>query len=267
MGMAHKKPKPARKAVKGRRADATEFEFFIDAYSPSTIPMARLAEYMAQLATMLGEESSVHFVKLKRGSTRLVHRVQREAVPKVRERAAAVRRGDAPRDALRAYDTVNRMLREDDGCGALKEAPDTNQEAVIIPFPGVQSSEEKFAVQERGTIDGMLVRVGGIHKWVPVLIEANGEAVSGCWADRITAKKLARHLFEPVRLIGTGKWERGADGKWSLKEFVVEAYETLSNEPLSDALNRIRAINAFKDTTLDDIEMLRKGPESKNGGH
>jgi hypothetical protein len=230
--------------------------------------MARLAEYMTRLATMLGETTSVHFVKLKRGSTRLIHRVQREAVPKVRERAAAVRRGEAPRDALRAYDTVNKMLREDNGVGALKEAPETKHEAVIIPFPGRETSEEKFSIQQRGTLDGMLVRVGGTQKWVPVLIEANGEAVAGCWADRSMAKKLAKHLFEPVRLVGNGKWERGADGKWALKEFVVEAFETLSDEPLSDALNRIRAINAFNDTTLDEIELLRSGPrEKQNGGH
>jgi hypothetical protein len=230
--------------------------------------MARLAEYMAQLATMLGEPTSVHFVKLKRGSTRLVHKVQAEAVPKVRERARAVRQGDAPRDSLRAYDTVNRMLRDDNGIGELREAPDTATEAVIIQFPGVQSSEEKFTIQERGTIDGEIIRVGGPNKWVPVLIETNGEAVSGCWADRVMAKRLAQRLFEPVRLIGNGKWGRDADGKWTLIEFAIDGFEPLSDEPLSEALGRIRAINSFKDTTLDELDDLRRGPtEKQNGGH
>ena len=119
--------------------------------------MARLAEYMAELATMLGETGSVHFVKLKRGSTGIIHKVQVEAVPKVRERASAVRRGDAPRDALRAYENVNKMLRDDNGTGALKESND----AIIIPFPGIKSAEEKYAaIKERGTIDGEIIRVG-----------------------------------------------------------------------------------------------------------
>jgi len=30
-------------------------EFVIDAYSPETLPMSRLAEYMASLATLLGQ--------------------------------------------------------------------------------------------------------------------------------------------------------------------------------------------------------------------
>jgi hypothetical protein len=261
-----KKDKP----VEGRlsRPTPTEFEFYIGAYTPATMPMARLAEYMAQLAVMLGEPTSVHFVKLKRGSTRLVHRVQPEAVPKVRERVRAVRVGEAPRDSLRAYDTVNRMLRDDNGVGTLKVAPDTATEAVIIQFPGVESAEEKFTIQERGTIDGEIIRVGGPHRWVPVLIETNGEAISGCWADRTMAKRLAQRLFEPVRLTGNGKWDRNADGKWTLREFAIEGFEPLSDEPLSEALGRIRAINAFKDSTLDELEDLRRGPPEKhNGGH
>lgn len=242
-----------------------EFYFWIDAFTPATIPMARLAEYMTELATMLGEPASVHFVKLKRGSTGIVHKVQSEAVPKVRERAQAVRRGDAPRDALRACENVNKMLRDDNGTGALKESDD----AIIIPFPGIKSAEEKYAaIRERGTIDGEIIRVGGPHKWVPVLIETDGEAFSGCWADRVIAKQLAQKLFEPVRLHGTGKWDRTAEGKWVLKEFVIERFDPLSAEPLSDALGRIRAIKAFKSSTLDDLEYLRNGPpEKQNGGH
>ena len=52
-------------------------EFVIDAYSPETLPMSRLAEYMAQLATLLGEKSHVHFVELAAGSAKLVHAVGR----------------------------------------------------------------------------------------------------------------------------------------------------------------------------------------------
>jgi len=48
-------------------------EFVIDAYSPETLPMSRLAEYMAQLATLLGEKDHVHFVEL----AALIHAVER----------------------------------------------------------------------------------------------------------------------------------------------------------------------------------------------
>jgi hypothetical protein len=258
-----KKKKTA--SPKTRKPGATEFYFWIDAFTPATIPMARLAEYMAELATLLGEPAFVHFVKLKRGSTGIVHKIQSEAVPKVRERARAVRRGEAPRDALRAYENVNKMLRDDNGTGALKEE---NTDAVIIPFPGIKSAEEKFsAIREHGTIDGEIIRVGGPHKWVPILVQTEGEAFSGCWADRVVAKQLAQRIFEQVRLYGTGKWDRTAEGKWILREFVIERFDPLSEEPLSEAIGRIRAIKAFKGTTTEDLEYLRNGPpEKQNGG-
>ncbi len=260
------KPKKKTPAPRRVKAAAAEFNFWIDAFTPATIPMARLAEYMTQLAAMLGEPDSVHFVKLKPGSTGIVHRVQYEAVPKVRDRASAIRRGDAPRDALRAYNAVNKMLRDDNGTGALKEEV---QEAVIIPFPGIQETEEEIAgIRERGTIVGEVQRVGGPHKWVPVLIKSEGEVFSGCWADRIIAKQLGQRLFEPVRLHGIGKWDRTGEGKWVLKEFVIDHFEPLVDEPLSDALSRIRAIGAFNNATVDDLTYLRIGPpEKQNGGH
>jgi hypothetical protein len=254
---------PAKPALK---AKATEFEFWIDAFTPKTIPMARLAEYMGELATMLGEQASVHFVKLKPGSTRIVHRINTEAVPKVHERAREIKRGEAPRDALRAYENVNKMLRDDNGTGAWK---DEQTEAVIILFPGIKSEEEKFsAIRERGTIDGEVIRVGGPHKWVPILIQTDGEPFSGCWADRTIAKQLAQRIFEQVRLHGTGKWDRTGDGKWVLKEFLIERFDPLSGDTLSEALGRIRAIKAFKESTIDDLDYLRNGPpEKQNGGH
>ncbi len=137
--------KTKKVAPKTRKPSAREFYFRIDAFTPSTIPMARLAEYMAGLAVILGEPASVHFVKLQRGSTILVHRVQSEAVPKVRDRARAVRRGDAPRDALRAYENINNMLLADNGTGELKER---DAEAVIIPFPGERRARTRAAARE-----------------------------------------------------------------------------------------------------------------------
>jgi hypothetical protein len=95
--------------------------------------MARLAEYMAELALLLGEQTSVHFKRLARGSTVLVHSVDYEAVPKVKHRTTAVRRGDASQDAQRAFKTLNRLLREDNAVGSLREK---GASAVVLKFPG-----------------------------------------------------------------------------------------------------------------------------------
>ena len=77
-------------------AAGEEFRFKIDAYSPETMPMARLAECLAQLAIILGELNAVHLVRLEGGSTIVVHKIEREAVPKVVDRVTSVRVGDRP---------------------------------------------------------------------------------------------------------------------------------------------------------------------------
>jgi hypothetical protein len=45
-----------------RKSDGTEYRFVIDAYSPDTMPMARLAQYMAELSQILGECPSSEFL-------------------------------------------------------------------------------------------------------------------------------------------------------------------------------------------------------------
>jgi hypothetical protein len=49
-------------------AGSSEYRLKIDVYTPATIPMARLAEYMQEFAVLLGEAKSVHFVRLEEGS-------------------------------------------------------------------------------------------------------------------------------------------------------------------------------------------------------
>ena len=45
------------------------YELHIDAFTPASIPMSRLAEYMADFAVLLGHQEHVHFDKLKPGGS------------------------------------------------------------------------------------------------------------------------------------------------------------------------------------------------------
>ena len=229
--------------------------------------MARLAEYMAQLAEMIGEISSVHFKNLETGSTVVVSRIQREAIPKVHARANAVRRGDAPRDALRAYRTINRMLRDDNGIGHFISADSTR---ALIRFPGREEIEEQFtSIREAGTLDGVVVRIGGKDQSVHVTLDQQGEQLAGIWTGRTLGKQLAHRLFEPVRLFGKGRWTRDGDGNWVLSDFKVDSFEALDDAPLSVALSDLRSIEVnFSDDAIDDLGVIRRGPDKKlNGRH
>ena len=108
-----------------------EYRFCIDAFTPATMPMARLAEYMATLAALLGETECVHFVRLDEGSAVLVQAIEAPAAPKVEKRINQARRGEGPVDALRAFQELDRALAQDNAIGVLYSP----QGAEIIRFP------------------------------------------------------------------------------------------------------------------------------------
>lgn len=239
----------------------TEFRFHIDAFTPATMPMARLAEYMKHVAEMLGEQSAVHFSHLEPGSTTLVNCIEREAVPKVRARAQAIVRRDAPRDALASYRHVNQMLREDNAVAYLQE---NKRGPKIIEFPGRKEAQDQVtSVKQAGTLDGQLLRVGGRSDKIPILLQAEGQEVAaGVWAERAVAKRLAAHLFEPVRLIGDGRWARDAEGQWVLADFHVHSFKVLEEISLPNAVKRLRTIGgSWTEETFADLTRIRQGDD------
>lgn len=240
-----------------------EYTFKIEAFTIDTLPMARLAEYLDELAKMLGETSSVHFVRLEEGSVAMVHKIDFEAVPKVEERTREVKQGRGSVIEMKAYRQINKMLKQDNGTGALFQ--DNNVE--IIQFLGQEESEEiRFpSVQQKGRIDGEIIRVGGSKEVVPVLMKVEGREMSGCHATRPIAKKLAKHLFENMRLYGLGRWERSDDGEWELKHFLVDDFEELQDSTLSKTVAALRELKGeWGDDSLYEILGSRHGNGEAN---
>jgi hypothetical protein len=226
------------------------YRLIIDAYSPETMPMGRLAEYMADLAVILGERAAVHFVELESNCTVLVHKVETEAVPKVRERIALVRRGEGPADAMSGSRNLNRRLREDAGKATLME-----ETAEILPFPGRDSIiPDSFpAFNQNGSLDGTVIRVGGRGDIVPVHIDAGTVVYSKCEATREIAKKLAVHLFTgEVRVTGQGRWHIDEGGAWVLDKFTIRDFDVLDTAPLSAVVATLRSVQGSDWETAPD---------------
>lgn len=248
-----------------------EFRFKIEAYTPETMPMARLAEYLAELALMLGESTSIHFVRLESSSTSVVHRIEREALPKIRDRTRSVRAGIGPRDAVRAYRKINRLLREDNG-RAIWNRETKDERALIVPdvivFPGKDDAQESLgAIRQRGSLDGEVIRVGGSQKLIPITLQSEQQEITGCWADRIIAKALGHRLFEPVRLFGTGRWNRSDEGAWKLDVFRVESFRPLNPAPLAEALADLRGIDTgWDEKAFDELALIRHDPAEEVNG-
>ncbi|BBF92115.1 hypothetical protein [Blastochloris tepida] len=221
---------------------SAEYRFKIDgAYTPATLPMERLAEYISALARLLGEGAQVHFRGVAEGSAVLVADVDEPARPKVRDRFDSVRTGTGPREAAKAFAELDDLLRADNATGSLA----TDTPCNVIPFPGKNRPMPiTFGpFTQEGTLDGEVIRVGGKDVTVPVnLRDPSGCVLTGLYTTREIARELGHLLFGPtIRVYGTGKWRRLAEGVWQLDEFKIVNFEKLDDAPLTDVVARLRS--------------------------
>ena len=213
-------------------SDGHEIRFKIDAFAPDTLPMARLAEYLKDLAVMLGEPEHVHLVGIEEGSAVLIQKIDDVAIPKVKDRIREVRIGHGPQDAMNAYRQTNKRLKQDNCIGLLSEEDGLE----IIRFPGREEEERVSldAFNQDGSLDGRVIVIGGRGDPVPVHIQ-QGEFVYICVASRSIAKTLGPHLFNSeLRVRGTGKWLRDEDGEWLMQRFSIYSFEILKEQTLGD---------------------------------
>lgn len=238
-------------------SDLIHYDFRIDAWKPETLPMARLAEYLAKLSTMFDCKEHVHFIKLRKGSAVLENAIEHEVALKVEARLRLVGTPDAPQELERANQEINRMLREDNSSATLR----IKHGEKILVFPGKKTPlAEEVVVHEHGYLDGVIIRVGGKDDSVPIWIEGEGKVVYKCQASRDIARQLAAHLFDhPVRATGNGHWCRTPERKWELLDFKIKSFEMLDNAPLQGIINELQQIKGNLWNEMDDPQAeLRK---------
>lgn len=214
------------------------YELYIDAFTPGSIPMARLAEYMAGLAVLLGHEEHVHFDKLRTGSLALVSRVEPVAQSKVRRRLEEVRYGTAPKSAMDAFQEIDGRLAADNAIGRILCG-----QTKVIEFPGRNRPVESSLgpVIQSGTLDGEVIQVGGRDETINIHIRS-GEDVHRCITSKAIARRLAHHIFGPsIRVHGKGTWSRADSGRWRLHRFDIESFEVLDETSLSGLFEGLRA--------------------------
>ena len=216
-----------------------EFRFQIDEAAAEPLPMARLADLLRDLAVIFGERGAVRFAGTGAGAAVPVIRVERGALSAVRERVAAVGRGAGPADAMRAYHALDDRLRQG---GLTATLFDAAGEALLL-FSG-RGNADAVQIRQDGSIDGEVVRVGGQSEEARILLRSGDEVLADITASRELAKELARHLYEPVRLHGPGRWTRLGGGRWVLDGLRVERFDVLADDSLRDALAALQALQS-----------------------
>lgn len=251
--------------------DDDEYEFWIDAYSPQTIPMERLAKYLAALAKMLGHGSSVHFNRLEMGSTKSLMLVQREDAPKVYERVENVARGQAANDATAAFDELNVLLRDDYAVGKLsRKTPHSRSSAVVLVFMGrdLPKPPTYGPFYEEAIVEGELVRIGGKDKSAHAqIVDPEGRTWSG-EMDRDLAREMAQYLYKGsvLRVTGDARWERLENATWSLMMFKIKGFEVLADDTLDDATQRLRNLKKTDWAGIDDVDAFISASRGESDG-
>lgn len=221
--------------------------------------MERLGEYLAALGAMLGEADAVHFEKLVAGSTCIVHRVDAEAAPRVERHIAEVRAGTAEVVHIAAFKRINELLKNDNASGNLAREDGGAQ---LLVFPGKNALEpaRPEIVVQPGTIDGIVIRLGGKDATVPVLVQ-DGSSTYKCTTTRDLARSLGPHIFgRELRFMGEAKWMRHESGDWSLDHFTIADFIELDDTPLAEVVAQLRGLPGdwgLKDDAFDELRDMR----------
>lgn len=241
-----------------------EYRFKIDAFSPETMPMVRLAEYVRDLATLFGEENNVHLIKIEGGSTMPVILVEWEAEPKVRARLRDIHNKEGPPEAMRAAKEIDKRLEKDNAKGTIIDPVGTK----LINFPGRDRAEQLQygPFTQQASLDGFLIGVGGRRDPVPVHLEDRNGEIYLCHASRNIARQMAPHIFgPPLRANGAGRWHRDPDGTWIMDRFTISNFDVLRETPLRQIVDKFRQIPSELAKEENPVHMLNKIRYGGNG--
>jgi hypothetical protein len=252
--------------------DWKEFRFKIDGeidgvkITPYTMPLSRLALYLIDLAQLLGYNESVHLVKVDDGSAEPVFYIDPLEEHRVIHQVRNAQKGTGPSKANRAYKKLDNKLRQDNATGRIIDAA---KKADIIEFPGNKASlPETYAnIRERASVTGVLKRVGGFDKAIPIHLLRQDEEIVYCEASEGLAQQLALLYSKPVRLHGIATYSRGSEGKWKMENFKIQSFDEtpLIDESFMDTMAKLREIegNEWAEVAdpLGELRKIRHGEE------
>ncbi|CAN7243088.1 hypothetical protein [Caballeronia sp. LjRoot31] len=225
--------------------------FRIDSFTPETLPMARLAQYLAHLSTLYGSDNSVHFEKLRRGSAIVQVSIEEPAFPKVFQRLQSVKTGDPDPEAQKAFKAIDKLLRSDNAIGTISRGG----KAKLLEFPGRKLPMiDPITIYQPTTIDGVVIKIGGRDDTIPVTLRDMEGKIVNCEIRGIAqAKELSRHfLAETLRASGPGKWSRVSSGDWILESLLIQSFEIVDEVSLDRVLDDLRQVRHNGWTDVDD---------------
>ena len=217
----------------------SEIVFRLKGRKPHQIPLARMAAYMQEFATLIGAADAVLFSEIRDGSTCIAANPKGGgALSSIRRRVVDASLGKGPREACAAFDHLTDMANADRSPAKVTDGPST-----IVFFPTNRPVYEPLRLHERGHITGVLegvLRDGS--KGIKARIRPDGGSMIICTATSAVGKSIGGMFLDTVRAHGSGAWRRDESGKWACEKFSIESISRVSTASLRSAVDEIRSI-------------------------
>lgn len=228
------------------------YTFSIEGCTPDEIPIRRLSKYLDNLATIMRYSRGVRLQGIAKGSAQFPLKILDGYEQPVANHIIRLKRGEGNKTAIKAVKKINSLLSEDDAKGYLWD--EAHKIEPLLHFPGrvVEQNQIIEPFDQKGSLDGVLCRIGGTGEKVQIQL-VNGELrYTGIETDRETARKLAKKMYQFLRIFGTGCWWRDGEGNWSLKKFLIDDFTVLGDDSLQDVVKELRAVKGYAWEEMED---------------
>lgn len=214
-------------------AETITYPLTIDGISPSTVPMRRLAEYLAAYAALLGSAEHVRFGAVTDGSLVIRAIAPRERASEIDPRLISAAAGTGSMEVMRHFRRLNDLLGEDDTTAEIALS-----DGETVALVGRPERRPPLEVTDSASVQGRLIRLEGGGDPVGVGLEDEGRSVGRIFVPAALAVELGKLFRQSVRLTGEARWRRDEAGRWSLETMWATGFERLDDAPLSEVLDR-----------------------------
>jgi hypothetical protein len=121
----------------------------LDGTDPSKLSMARLTDYLCELAELFGSQDNVHFDSVTEGCVCLNTWVEDDKYPHVLNRVREAAQGVGPKRARKAYMQLSALMEQDRVDGVLQAA-----DANILQFPKAKTAPPPMVVIKQVAFKG-----------------------------------------------------------------------------------------------------------------
>lgn len=220
-----------------------DYRLRIQGVSTDTLGMARLAQYMARFAELMGDASRPVYAGIVKGSVVLRARDRSDYPALTRSRLQSAANDDQS-SARKAFEEINSLMNTDGARGDVQ----SRQGLVILIFSGKVAIKPltlpDLVVHDRGELDGEVVSVIGADDTVHLrLRDLGGVTHKIVVVDLALAQRLAaKFRAGKVRVQVHGSWRRTAEGRWEPLSVYADSAEDLDETPADQVMETLRQV-------------------------